>query len=60
MTVNGVKARAVAATNSIRIENGEGDLVFTMPKDGYIFIKWSLTSNSGAGRGRWLPSQKVK
>ena len=35
--------------------NGEGILKFTMPKDGYVFMKWSLAGNGAKGGGTFHP-----
>ncbi len=31
-----------------------------MPKKGFVFCKWSLSGNSGAGGGTFMPPKQVK
>ena len=48
-----------AYSNAITLDaisgNGEGTLKFTMPKDGYVFMKWSVAGNEAAGGGTFYP-----
>ena len=50
---------ASAYSNAITLDaitgNGEGVLKFTMPKDGYVFMKWSVAGNEAAGGGTFYP-----
>ena len=50
---------ASAYSNAITCDcikgNGEGELKFTMPKDGYVFMKWSVSGNEAAGGGTFHP-----
>lgn len=48
-----------AYTNAITCDcitgNGTGTLKFTMPIDGYVFMKWSVAGNEGNGGGVFHP-----
>ena len=48
-----------AYTNAITCDcitgNGTGTLKFTMPIDGYVFMKWSVAGNEGNGGGVFYP-----
>ena len=44
-------------TNATLVKNGKATLKFEMPKDGYIFMKWSLSSSMAGGGGLLLPPE---
>ena len=54
---------ASAYSNAITLDaingNGFGILKFKMPKDGYVFMKWSIAGNEAAG-GRVFHPQTMK
>ena len=44
---------------SIKIRNGNDKIVFECQEAGYLFLKWSIAGNSGAGGGRLLIPRKI-
>ncbi len=44
---------------SIKIRNGNDKIVFECQENGYLFLKWSIAGNSGAGGGRLLIPKKI-
>ena len=53
------KMKASTFSNAITLDavngKGEGVLKFTMPKDGYVFMKWSVAGNNAYGGGVFYP-----
>ena len=46
-------------SKSAKIRNGRGTLYVKAEGKGYLFMKWSLSGNSGAGGGTWMPPKTV-
>lgn len=45
---------------SIRVASGAKQITLEARKSAYIFMKWSLSGNSGAGGGRFMPPSTVR
>ena len=47
-------------SKSVKVKSGEkAKFTFEMPKKGFVFCKWSLSGNSGAGGGTFLPPKTI-
>ena len=44
-----------ASAGETEADKGRGIIKFTMPKDGYVFMKWSVAGNEGKGGGTYMP-----
>ena len=44
-----------ASAGETEADKGQGIIKFTMPKNGYVFMKWSVAGNEGKGGGTYMP-----
>lgn len=58
--IKGQNITTSTRANAVRLKGGKGTVEFQMPKNGYIFFKWSLASSTTLGGGTFYPEKTVK
>lgn len=59
-TNKNTKATVGSQDKSIKVPAGSKTITLEAEKDAYIFLKWSISGNSGAGGGTFMPPKQVK